>query len=287
MIVRKVVVNYVSTCVFAESFLKVHGKATGHPQKTGLYTSPHIKTIRERIRINCEPISEELFTKRFFEVWNGLPKYPTDALDVPRYLQLLTLISFHVFIKEKVDVAIYETHLGGEYDATNVVRRPIVTGITTIGMDHVKLLGPSIEDIAWYKTGIFKSESLAFSVLQQSAVAAVLQRRAAEKGVALKFVDVDSKLPSHARALKPEVQRINCSLAVALVSAFLKEKASKENTSLTLHDIFHGIEQFLWPGRFHSIIHGNCQWFIDGAHNEMSVQQAAQWFAETVSETQR
>ncbi|KAL9119551.1 MAG: hypothetical protein Q9187_003896 [Circinaria calcarea] len=276
-----------STCAFAESFLKVHGKVTGHPRKTGLYTSPHIKTIRERIRINFEPISEELFTKRFFEVWDRLPKYPTDALDVPRYLQFLALLSFHVFIEEKVDVAIYETHMGGEYDATNVVKRPIVTGVTTIGMDHVRLLGPSIEDIAWHKAGIFKPGSLAFSALQEPAVAAVLQRRAAEKEVALKFVDIDSRLPTNARALKPGVQRTNCSLALALVGAFLREMAPKEYSSLTSHDIFHGIDQFLWPGRFHSISHENYQWCIDGAHNELSMQQAAQWFAEIASEAQR
>jgi folylpolyglutamate synthase len=69
--------------------------------------------IRERIRINGQPVSKEHFATRFFEVWDKLPDQATPTLDIPRYLQLLALLSFHVFIKESVDVAIYETHLGG------------------------------------------------------------------------------------------------------------------------------------------------------------------------------
>jgi folylpolyglutamate synthase len=112
-----------STCAFAESFLSVHGTAIRYPRKIGLYTSPHIKTVRERIRINREPISQDLFlfTAYFFEVWDRLPTRATEGLDVPRYLQLLTLLSIHVFIKENVDVAIYETHSDEEFDATNII----------------------------------------------------------------------------------------------------------------------------------------------------------------------
>ncbi|KAI9680512.1 MAG: hypothetical protein M1817_003952 [Caeruleum heppii] len=134
-----------TTSAFVESFLRAHGQTTGFPRKTGLYTSPHIRTVRERIRINNEPISEDLFARRFFEVWNKLPQYASEALDVPRYLQLLCLLSLHVFIKEDVDVAIYETHMGGEFDATNVVRSPVVTGITAIGMDHVQVLDRNLQ----------------------------------------------------------------------------------------------------------------------------------------------
>ena len=197
------------------------------------------------------------------------------------------LISVHAFIRESVDVAIYETHNGGEYDATNVIQKPVVTGITTIGMDHVEQLGPSIENIAWHKAGIFKYGSPAFSTLQEPAAAAVLRHRASEKGVALKFVNTDPALPANARALRPDVQRTNSSLALALVTAFLQEKAPKEHRSLISHDVLQGVKQFFWPGRFQQIIDGNHQWFLDGAHNEMSVQKAAQWFAETATQMQR
>ncbi|KAL8821427.1 MAG: hypothetical protein Q9223_000530 [Gallowayella weberi] len=199
----------------------------------------------------------------------------------PRYLQLLFLISVHAFIREGVDVAIYETHNGGEYDATNAIQKPVVTGITTIGMDHVEQLGPSVENIAYHKAGIFKDGSPAFSTLQEPAAATILQRRANEKNVRLLFIGIDPTLPQDALALKPEVQRINCSLAIALASTFLGIKAPENCRILTSQDILQGIEQFSWPGRFHRIVDGNHQWFLDGAHNELSVQKAAQWFVES------
>lgn len=189
------------------------------------------------------------------------------------------LISVHVFIREKIDVAIYETHHGGEYDATNFFPKPVVSGITTIGMDHVEQLGPSIQNIAWHKAGIFKHGIPAFSTPQEPAVAAVLQRRAAEKEVSLKYTDVSSALPANAPALVVDVQRINSSLALALVDAFLKAKGSKEHRSMTLQDVHLGVERFFWPGRFQHIIDGNHQWFLDGAHNELSLRKSAQWFA--------
>ena len=245
-----------------------------------------MKNIRERICIGGEPISKELFTTRFFEIWDKLPDHATPKLDVPRYLQLLTLLSFHVFTEEKVDVAIYETHFGGEFDATNIISTPIVTAVTSIAMDHVRLLGPTIESIAWHKAGIFKSGSHAFSTLQERAVTTVLQQRAAERGVMLEFVGVDSALPTSATALKPKVQGINCSLALAVVRAWLSVKAPEAQSHMK--DVLtRGIEQFSWPGRYQQINDRNCQWFLDGAHNELSVQYAVQWFAETVSENQK
>lgn len=117
------------------------------------------------------------------------------------------LVSTHTFIREGVDVAIYETHIGGEYDSNNVFQNPVVSGITTIGMDHIEQLGPTIENIAWHKAGIFKSGSPAFSSDQEPAAAAVLQCRAAEKRAELKFIPIDPTLPTNAHALKPEVQK--------------------------------------------------------------------------------
>jgi len=245
-----------------------------------------MKNIRERICINGEPISKEHFTMRFFEIWNKLPSQATPTLDIPRYLQLLALLSFHIFIEEKVDVAIYETHLGGEFDATNIIRTPLVTAITPVAMDHVSLLGPTIQGIAWHKAGIFKSGSLAFSTFQVPEVASVLEERAAEKGVELEFVDVDSALPTNAAALEPRVQRINCSLALAVVRAWLSVKAPKGQSSM--EDIItRGIEQFSWSGRYQQIKERNFQWFLDGAHNELSLRYAVEWFAERVTKNQK
>ncbi|KAF3936553.1 hypothetical protein ABW19_dt0202585 [Dactylella cylindrospora] len=174
---------------------------------------------------------------------------------------------------------ICETHHGGEYDATNVIEKPVATAITSIGLDHVAQLGPTIRDIAWHKAGIMKPTAPAFSAPQEPEVAEVLKSRAAEKGVDLRFVDADSSLPPNLGALDAPVQRINSSVAAALAGAFLNAKATPEQQSLTPEDISEGIRKFSWPGRFQIISEGANKWFLDGAHNDISVQQAAGWFA--------
>ncbi|KAL3426832.1 folylpolyglutamate synthase [Phlyctema vagabunda] len=134
-----------------------------------------MRNICDRIRINGEPISKEQFAIRFFEIWSKLPEQATPALDIPRYLQLLALLPLQVFVEEKVDVAIIETHLSGEFDATNILRTPLATAVTPIAMDHVSLLGPTIQRITWHKAGIFKAGSRVFSALQEPDVSRVLE----------------------------------------------------------------------------------------------------------------
>lgn len=216
---------------------------------------------------------------------------------MPRYLQLLALVAFHTFIREQTDAAICETHHGGEYDATNFFSQPVVTGITPIGMDHISQLGPKIENIAWHKAGIFKSGTPAFSALQKPAVAAVLRSRAVEKEVPeLRFVQVDPGFSNafqqgdnaSFRAIDTAAQQMNCSLAIAIAGAYLQRKSvrEEEDLSLTAVDIAKGIETFKWPGRFEAIVDdgGRSQWFLDGAHNDISVKQAVEWFAKNVEQ---
>lgn len=242
-----------------------------------------MKTIRERISLNGQPIAEKLFAERFFEIWNKLPQEATPALDIPRYLQFLTLLSFHVFMTEKVDVAIFETHFGGEYCATNIIKHPVITGITKIGLDHIDLLGPGIEDIAWHKAGILKKGSLAFSCAQDLTVRGVLQRRAAEKEVTLEFVPTSTSLPK-VDALKTILQRQNCSLALHISQAWLRKRTSPApQRALLAETISLGIQNFSWPGRFQKIVDGSCRWFLDGAHTEMSLRFAVNWFVKELT----
>ncbi|KAK5188804.1 hypothetical protein LTR99_007246 [Exophiala xenobiotica] len=225
-----------------------------------------------------------MFTKYFFEVWDRLfshqDRISAGVEKQPRYLQFLALLAIHTFCREGIQAAIFETHHGGEYDATNVVSAPVVTGITTIGLDHLAQLGPEVEDVAWHKAGIFKKGSLAFSAPQMPAVENVLRSRAIEKGVQFDIVSVDPSLPRNANALRPQVQRINCSLAIALVNAFLSKKSPIDENKLSKQDIEKGIENFSWPGRFEVIKTPRCTWYLDGAHNELSIGQAVEWFAE-------
>ncbi|KAI8189005.1 MICOS complex subunit MIC60 [Colletotrichum sp. SAR 10_76] len=169
-----------STCAFTDSILASHRalSPSSVPRKVGLLISPHLIAVRERIRINGAPISEALFAKYFFEVWDRLGSSTADAEGValgtrPIYSRYLTLVSFHAFIEEGVDCAILETGIGGEYDATNLVGRPVATGITTLGIDHVFALGDTVGKIAWHKAGIMKTGSRAFTVEQQGRTEAI------------------------------------------------------------------------------------------------------------------
>jgi folylpolyglutamate synthase len=271
-----------STCAFIDAFLQSHFERSGSPRKTGLYTSPHLIVPEERIRINMRPLERDVFVNYFFEVFDTLSMQDSDAFETsPRLLQLFLLVAIHSFIREGVDAAIIETHHGGEYDATNVIEHPVVTAITSLGMDHVSQLGPSLENIAWHKAGIFKPGATAFSVVEEVSVAKVLQDRAAEKGVELQFIDLDPSLPQDEINLKPDVQRLNCSLALAVVRFFIgRGLFTGKNAGLHSDDILQGIRRFSWPGRFQVVVEHVNQWFLDGAHNQMSVAIAGKWFME-------
>ena len=275
-----------STCAFTRSFLRAHGMRTGFPSKIGLYTGPDLRCIRERIQLDDKPIVKELFTKYFFEVWENLSGHEAQGSEagenLPRFLQLLTLVAIHTFIREGVEVAIIETHHGGEYDSTNVVQKPAVTGVTSIGMDHIAQLGPAIENIAWHKAGIFKKGTLAFSAPQDPRPTAVLRSRADEKGVDLRFSQIDDSLPVDRPWMKVSVQKTNCSLALEIARGFLQQTKGDAGHSLSAEDIRRGVHDFSWPGRFESIVEGNNEWFLDGAHNEMSIKQAAEWFSNNI-----
>ncbi|KAJ5934305.1 folylpolyglutamate synthase [Penicillium verhagenii] len=261
-----------STCAYTSSILQSSG------YKVGLYTSPHLLSIRERIRINGKPIEEEAFASAFSEIWDKLPHEASADIDIPRYLQLLTLLSFHVFLKEKVDIAVYETHMGGESDATNVVTSPVVTAVTRIAEDHVKFLGPTIENIARHKAGIFKPGCPAISSPQDVNVAKVLEQCANKKDVTLVFVEPDLSLQV------TKYQKENCSLAKAVTQTWISLREPDRLTNLTKF-IDLGIENFDWPGRYQQIEEGNLKWFLDGAHNKSTLPTAVSWFAE-MSESQ-
>ncbi|RXW24644.1 hypothetical protein EST38_g1235 [Candolleomyces aberdarensis] len=186
-----------STSAFVDSILR-HAKPDW---KIGLYTSPHLVAVRERIRINGQPISEELFTKYFFEVWDRLQSNTARALEstslMPGYFRFITLLAFHAFLECKVDATILEVGVGGTYDSTNVVPKPVVTGVTALGIDHVGVLGKTLEEIAWQKGGIFKEGVPAHTVSQPESPLKVLRNRAQElKASSFNVVEPNPRLAS-------------------------------------------------------------------------------------------
>ncbi|KAL0474986.1 tetrahydrofolylpolyglutamate synthase [Neurospora intermedia] len=276
-----------STCAFVDSILTRHQRTHGIPKRIGLFTSPHLIAVRERIRIDSKPISEELFARYFFEVWDRLEasKLAQDEVELgskPIYARYLTLMSYHVYLSEGVDVAIYETGIGGEYDATNVVDRPVASGISTLGIDHVFVLGDTVDKIAWHKAGIMKTGSPAFTIEQVPSAAQVLKDRAVEKGVDLKILDVDSRL--NGVKIRPDApfQKKNATLAIALAETALKKlnPSFKPGSDSLSPEFVQGLEQVVWRGRCEVKEEDQAVWHLDGAHTVDSLKVAGRWFVE-------
>lgn len=213
-----------STAAFCSSLLtNINSKA-----KVGLFTSPHLVAVRERIRINGKPISEELFAKYFWEVWDrfedghGEPILPEISIR-PAYFRYLTYVAYHTFLSERVDATVLEVGVGGLLDPTNLVPSPIVTGVTSLGLDHVHILGHSILEIAGHKAGIFKSGVPAMSVKQEkSGALGVLRARAIEvQASSFSVIPEHSALEEASIGLAGNHQKYNASLAIALINTFL------------------------------------------------------------------
>ncbi|KMP09095.1 folylpolyglutamate synthase [Coccidioides immitis RMSCC 2394] len=273
-----------TACAYVNSILQKYRQSCGVPRKIGLYTSPHLITVRERIQINSEPISEEKFAKYFFETWDALETSGrNDGLDPvpkPPYFRFLTLMSFHVFLSEGVDTAIYEVGVGGEFDSTNIIEKPVATGITTLGIDHVAVLGDTIEEIAWHKAGIFKRGCPAYTVPQLPHAMEVLKKRAIEKGVNLNVARNFSVLDNINIKPAEHFQKKNASLAIILASIVLKKLGIATNCIPdTLPDQFiQGLENLVWRGRCETLTNRQQSWYLDGAHTRESLELACSWF---------
>jgi dihydrofolate synthase/folylpolyglutamate synthase len=144
--------------------------------RVGLYTSPHVVNIRERITVSGEMIGETAFVRTVARIAAIVSRYKSDK---PTFFEIMTAAAFDYFREKKVDIAVVEVGLGGRYDATNVIR-PDVCGITSISRDHVAQLGDTLVEIAAEKAGIFKPEVPVVSAPQVKDVRDTL-RAAAEK----------------------------------------------------------------------------------------------------------
>ncbi|OWT41014.1 folylpolyglutamate synthase [Cryptococcus neoformans Bt1] len=266
-----------STSAFTERILRAHMPG----KKIGLYTSPHLCAVRERIRINGEPISETEFAKYFFEVWDRLeadskpltpqtPKFPV-------YFRLLTLLAFHTFLSLGVSATVLEVGIGGLYDSTNIVPKPVVTGITSLGLDHTALLGNTIEEIAQNKAGIYKKGVPALSVVQDKG-GDVLKKVAENNGAPFEIVPT---IPPTPLGLPGSHQLINASLAVSLSSRFLTSQGYTFSPAIPPAVVPPSFIQPLasarWPGRCQLVKNGEITWLLDGAHTVESLRSCGEW----------
>ncbi|EDO17148.1 hypothetical protein Kpol_1072p18 [Vanderwaltozyma polyspora DSM 70294] len=279
-----------STAAFTSSILNEYKDSIG---KIGLYTSPHLKSVRERIRINGIPISEEKFTKYFFEVWDKLENTSSSLADFPHmtsgakpaYFKYLTLLSFHIFLKESCNSCVYEVGVGGEFDSTNVVENPVTCGVSLLGIDHTFMLGNTIEEIAWNKSGIFKKGAPAYTVSNQPTNGLkVLRERAIERETNLVEISPFKQLKEVKLGIDGKFQISNASLAVTLASQFLYTKNIStidpitDDSSIIPEKIVNGLINTKWEGRCQTLKKGNLTWYLDGAHTKDSIVAASGWF---------
>ncbi|KAK6380216.1 hypothetical protein LTS17_005405 [Exophiala oligosperma] len=279
-----------STSAFVSSILTQFVGVEGSPSlsKVGLYTSPHLRFVRERIQINGEPLSEHQFAKYFYEVWDRLEaaaqaagEDPASPAAKPVYFRFLTLMAFHTYVSEKVDAAVIECGIGGAYDSTNIIETPVVTGITSLGIDHVAVLGSTIGEIAWHKAGIIKPGVKCFTVSSQLPDAKnVLEQVAHEKGSQLEYVEVDPAIASGETilGLKADFQKINASLAAAVAKEWLQKQGFAEGDSLEQR-VKLGLERVHLAGRCDTRHEPGIRWCIDGGHTLESIELAGKWFA--------
>lgn len=211
-----------SVCAFCESILRSHGL------KTGLITSPHLIEVRERIRINGKPIDHKTFADYFQRIHSLMEmSKPAFKGEMPMYNKMTFVMGIFILLDEKVDVAILEVGCGGEYDYTNFIRKPIVTGITPLGLDHMATLGDTLAKIAWHKAGIFKPGIAALTVPQPIEAMDVIASRARELETTVQCVPpLESN--NFGNILTPKLglpgrhQLVNASLAVKLCQKFLE-----------------------------------------------------------------
>ncbi|OAO96078.1 unnamed protein product [Arabidopsis thaliana] len=280
-----------STCTFTESIIRNYGF------RTGLFTSPHLIDVRERFRLDGVDISEEKFLGYFWWCYNRLKERTNEEIPMPTYFRFLALLAFKIFAAEEVDAAILEVGLGGKFDATNAVQKPVVCGISSLGYDHMEILGDTLGKIAGEKAGIFKLGVPAFTVPQPDEAMRVLEEKASETEVNLEVVQpLTARLLSGQKlGLDGEHQYVNAGLAVSLASIWLQqigklEVPSRTQMSILPEKFIKGLATASLQGRAQVVpdqytesrTSGDLVFYLDGAHSPESMEACAKWFSVAV-----
>ena len=246
-----------SVCAMLDSLARSAGI------RTGLFTSPHLVRFNERIQVNGNPIDDDAVTSGIYRIREAIREDYQ-----PTFFEITTALALDYFRAWNVDLVILETGLGGRLDATNVVT-PLVSVLTSIDLDHQRLLGNSLTEIALEKAGIIKTGIPVVSVPQATQVRRVIEQTAADRSAPLHYADRPiTDLPV---GLPGSHQRVNAAAACeTLVRAGfeLTEKVRRE-----------GLASVFWPGRFQRV---GAQIVLDGAHNPAASQRLVETWEECV-----
>ena len=273
-----------SVCAYLSGILKKAGK------KTGTFTSPHLVKMNERIVIDGKMVSDRIFEESFERIKKISEEMVADGYIHPSFFEFLFGMGMDIFMREKVEYIVLETGLGGRLDATNAIERPVLTVITSIGLDHTDILGDTLAEIAGEKAGIIKENVPVVFEDKLKEVTEVIEKKAYEK---------------HARIIKFESDDIrnitvndksidfcihnkyydNVCFSVKSRGLYQTENgalaaiAAKEVLGLTEEEIINGISGVSWTGRMQQLDNGM---IIDGAHNDDGIGR----FIESVSKSE-
>ncbi|WP_130807447.1 bifunctional folylpolyglutamate synthase/dihydrofolate synthase [Senegalia massiliensis] len=266
-----------STTSFISSILFESG------YKVGAFTSPYLEVFNERIRINNQNISDKRLSEVTLKVKEKVEQMLMEGYNHPTEFEIVTAIAFVYFLEEKTDIIALEVGLGGRYDSTNIIGKPLISVITPISLDHMDILGDTIEKIAYEKAGIIKENSKVISYTQQNEAHNVLVNVSKEKRSEIMFLDFNDISIDECND-KGSVFNISHkdktygNLKINLIGKYQVYNASLAvKTLLILNDnneiniseenIRKGLENTAWMGRL-EIINNNPKVVIDGAHNE-------------------
>lgn len=249
--------------------------------KVGLQMSPHLLDIRERIQINNSLISEEKFVTYLNEIIPAIEKISNGEHGQVTYFEILVTLAYYAFWKESVEYAVIETGMGGLYDGTNVVHREDkIAVITSIGFDHMSVLGNTLSEIAFQKAGIIHSNNTVITTQQEESAQAVISSQAEKMNAPLTvlqpsdiklvevsesgtwYVDTKRKIERHL-SLIGKHQAENAQLAIEVVYQLAKRDAWK----LDEQKLEQALDVVTLPGRMDFVTYNGKQLLVDGAHN--------------------
>lgn len=264
-----------STCAFLYAICEAAG------YRTGLYTSPSLAGFENRVVVHGVPISEDRLVHYTRAIASAIASLEPDSPLQPTAFEVTTVLAFCHFADQKADVVVLETGLGGRYDATNVIT-PIVSAITNVSMDHMEILGDTIEMIASDKAGIIKQSRPVVTAARGSALQVIADTARKMNAPLIIYgkdfwaVEEEHSLSQHRfsywgkrrdlvganLSLLGAHQVINASVALAII-----ELARNAGFDISDDAIRAGLRQTAWPLRF-EVVASNPPLLLDGAHNE-------------------